>query len=439
MFDKLKILFKKTFTFLRVGIWRVDTNGIGFIRSSSYNVIKSFILTYRNLNFTQINTDASALTYNTLLAIVPLLAVLFAIARGFGLEKLLQTELANYFAGQKDILLKATDFINKSLEYAQSGIFVGVGVVMLLYTAINLISNIEDRFNAVWNVKVGRSYYRQFTDYFALILIAPIFIICNAGITILLTSSADQYFFVGLFISPFIKILPYIITVLLFTFVYLYIPNTKVKLTSAFFAGLVAGIVFQTFQEVYITGQIWISKYNAIYGSFAALPLLFLWMQVSWFITLIGVQLAFSFQHVKKFSYEKDTEHISQRYKDFILLVIMSIIIKRFARAQQPYSADQLSENYKIPTRLISNSLYFLEQVNLVTKTAPDKHGTYYYVPAVDINQITIGYFFDKIYLYGSENLDLDIKARFANEWKIFTDFRDNLDINHQDLYIKDL
>ena len=439
MIDKTKNFFQKLFTFLTVGIWKVDTNGIGSLRKGIYSVIKSFILAYRNLNFTQIGTDAAALTYNTLLAIVPLLAVLFAIARGFGLENILQSELINYFEGQRDLLVKATEFVNKSLEYAQSGVFVGVGVVMLLYTTINLMSNIEDRFNAVWRIKVGRSYYRQFTDYFALILIAPIFVICNAGISILLNSSAENYFFVGLVVSPFMKVLPYIITILLFTFIYLYIPNTKVKLSSALFAGIVAGIAFQTFQEVYITGQIWISKYNAIYGSFAALPLLFLWMQLSWFITLIGVELSFSFQNISKFSYEKEIDSISNRYKDFILLVITSIIVKRFEKGEKPYSADELSENYKIPTRLISESLFYLEKVNLITQTVSDTEGVSCYIPALDINKITTGYFFDRVYIHGSEDLDLDIKNRFSSEWNVFFNLRENIEINNQDVLIKDL
>lgn len=439
MIDKIKNFFQKIFSFLTVGIWKVDTNGIGSLRKWIYSVIKSFILAYRNLNFTQISTDAAALTYNTLLAIVPLLAVLFAIARGFGLENILESELINYFEGQKDILLKATTFVNKSLEYAQSGIFVGVGVVMLLYTTMNLMSGIEDRFNSIWRVKIGRSYYRQFTDYFALILIAPIFIICNAGISILLNSSAEHHFVMGLVIGPFIKVLPYIITILLFTFIYLYIPNTKVKLSSALIAGIVAGIAFQIFQELYISGQIWISKYNAIYGSFAALPLLFLWMQLSWFITLIGVELSFSFQNVSKFSYEKETDNISNRYKDFILLVITSIIIKRFEKGEKPYSADELSENYKIPTRLISESLFYLEKVNLITQTVSDTQGVSSYIPALDINKITTGYFFDKVYIHGSEDLGLDIKNRFASEWKVFLDLRKNIDTDDQEVLIKDL
>lgn len=439
MIDKIKAFIRKTTTFLSVGIWRVDTNGIGFLRRWIYNIIKSFMLAYRDLDIAKVNTHASALTYNTLLAIVPLLAVLFAIARGFGLENIMESELINYFSGQKDVLLKAIIFINKSLEYAQSGVFIGIGVVMLLYTVINLISSIEDRFNAIWRVKKGRSYYRQFTDYFALILITPVFVICNAGFSIVLNASAENYFLIGLVVTPFMQVISYIVTIMLFTFIYLYIPNTKIKFSSALFAAVVAGIAFQLFQEVYISGQIWISKYNAIYGSFAALPLLLLWMQLSWFITLIGVELAFAYQNVRKFSFEKEINNISRRYKDFALLVIISLIIKRFEKGEKPYTADELSENYKIPTRLISNSLYLLQEVGLITETASDEILVPAYVPAIDINKITISYFFDRIDLYGSEDFNIDIKQQFDNEWKAIINIRKDISEHEQNILIKDL
>ena len=438
MIEKAKIFIKRIIHFLTVGIWRIDTNGVGFLRGWIYNVIKSFILTFRNIDTSKINTRASALTYNSLLAIIPLLAVLFAIARGFGLQNIVQSELFHYFAGQKDVLEKAMTFIDKSLEYAQSGIFLGIGVIMLLYTVINLISSIEDRFNSIWRIKKGRSYYRQFTDYFALILITPVFVVCNAGLSIFLNSSADNYL-LGLVISPFLKILPYLITVILFTFIYIYIPNTKVKFTSALFAGIIAGVAFQVFQEIYISGQIWISKYNAIYGSFAALPLLLLWMQLSWFIVLIGVELSFSYQNIKKFNFEKETHNISRRYKDFILLIISSLILKRFEKGEKPFTADELSVKYKIPTRLVSDSLFFLQEINIITETPSGDNLIPAYIPAIDINKITVSYLFHKIDSYGSEDFDIDINDEFIDEWDTILNIRKAIKYSGENIFVKDL
>jgi len=399
-------------------------------------MIKSFILTYKNIDASQINTRAAALTYSTLLSIVPLLAVLFAIARGFGFQNIMQSQLFDFFPGQKDALEQAMYFVDKSLEYASNGIFIGVGIIMLLYTVVSLMSNIESNFNKIWRVQAGRSYFRQFTDYIALFIIAPVFIICNAGLSIMLTTSLESEF-ISMLMSPILKILPFLLTIILFTFIYMYIPNTKVKFTSALFGGVFAGIAFQIFQIIYISGQIWISKYNAIYGSFAALPLLLLWMQLSWFICLIGVQLSFANQNVHKFSFEREVQTISRRYKDFLLLLITTLIVKRFEQGGKPYTADDLSENYKIPTQLTSDVLFFLQQTGIIVPTPTDNDLVSAFIPAVDINKITINYLFEKVDLFGSEDFKIDKDVQFINEWKITGNLRT---VDHKsNVLVKDL
>ncbi|MDH6355349.1 membrane protein [Dysgonomonas sp. PH5-45] len=423
MIEKIKNLIRSLIHFLTDGIWNVDTNGIGALRGMFYKIIKAFILAYRKLDFTQMNTRAGSLTYSTLLSIVPMLAVLFAIARGFGFQNIVRSELFSYFSGQQEILEKAMGFIDKSLEYAQGGIFVGVGVVLLLYTVINLLSSIEDNFNYVWGIKVGRTYYRQFTDYVALLLIAPVFMVCNAGLMILI-NAASENLVIGVVLSPFVKILPFALTILLFTFMYMYIPNKKINFSAALFAGIIAGTAFQIFQGIYIDGQIWISKYNAIYGSFAALPLLLLWLQLSWLICLIGVELSFAYQNVRRFSFEKETDHISRRYKDFVVLSIMTLIVKRFAKGEAPYSADELSETYKIPTKLTSDVLFLLMEVGLIIQTPIDEGRSNAYVPAIDINRITVNFLFRKLDEHGTENLKINNKGEFDEEWQVILDIQ---------------
>ena len=439
MFEKIKILLTNVLHFLQIGIWKVDTKQSGKPRAFIYTGIKSAILAYRNMDWGQVNTKAAALTYNTLLSMVPLLAVLFAIARGFGFQNIVQSELFGYFEGQKDVLEKAMTFIDKSLEYAQSGVFLGVGLILLLYTALNLIGGIESNFNSIWRIKNDRSYYRQFTDYTALLLIAPFFLVCNGGLSILLNSSAETKL-IGLVINPFIEILPYLITILLFTFIYLYIPNTKVKFSSALFAGVIAGLSFQLFQQLYINGQIWISKYNAIYGSFAALPLLLLWLQLSWLIVLIGVELSFGYQNVKKFSYEKDTKNISRRYKDFVILLIITLIVKQFEKGDKPYTASQISERFKIPTRVTSDALFLLLELNIIRETPSDDDIVPAYIPALDINKISVAYLFNKVDSYGTEDFfNIDINGEFFDEWNVIQDIRRTIFEKEKDTLVKNL
>ncbi|NDW08765.1 YihY/virulence factor BrkB family protein [Dysgonomonas sp. 520] len=430
MINKIKWLIRRIIHFLTYEIWNVDTNGIGFLRKILYNILKAFVLTYRKINFGKINDRAAALTYRTLLAIVPLLAVLFAIARGFGFQNIVQGELFGYFAGQREVLTKAMTFVDKSLEYAKSGVFVGVGVIMLLYTVVSLLGNIEDNFNKVWKVKEGRSYYRQFTDYVALILIAPVFMVCNAGLSLFINAVSDLNI-IGIVVSPVLKITPFAITILLFTFLYIYIPNTRIKFSSGLFAGIVAGTAFQIFQGLYIGGQIWISKYNAIYGSFAALPLLLLWMQLSWYICLIGVELSFSYQNVKKFNFERDTKDISRRYKDLVILSIMTLITKRFRNGEKPFTADELSGTYKIPTQLTSDIIYLLIQAGLIVETPSEDHRIQAYVPALDINIITVAYVFDKIDKFGTEDYNINENDEFKEEWNIIENIRKQMKENY--------
>ena len=243
----------------------------------------------------------------------------------------------------------------------------------------------------------------------------------------------------GKVVSPFIKIIPYILTSVLFTFFYIYIPNTKVKFSAALMAGVLAGVSFQIFQMLYINGQIWISKYNAIYGSFAALPLLLLWLQLSWFICLFGVELSFAYQNVSKYSFEHETKNISRRYKDFVTLTIISLIVKRFERGKKPYTADELSEEYKIPTKLVSDIIYFLQEIEIITETPSDDERVPAYIPAIDINRITIKYLFDKVDMYGSEDFKIDKSTEFSQEWNKILEIRETLFEKEGKTLIKDV
>ncbi|MGM5631993.1 YihY/virulence factor BrkB family protein [Apibacter raozihei] len=438
MLARIRAKIRKLLNFLTYDIWRITENDSTVRKIGLFNVIKAFLLTFRNINGSQLNTRAGALTYSSLLSIIPLLAVLFAIARGFGFQNIVKSQLFQYFAGQEEVLAKAMQFIDKSIEYAQGGIFLGIGVVVLLYTVIMLLSSIEDNFNTIWRIKKGRTIFRQFTDYLALIIIFPVFLICNAGLSILLSSTIDINI-IGSVVSTIIKIAPYVITIILFTLLYLYMPNTKVRFSAALLAGTFSGTCFQVFQMLYISGQIWISKYNAIYGSFAALPLLLLWLQLSWFICLFGVQLSFAYQNVNKFSFEKEITNISRRYKDFVLLLIATLIVKRFEKGEKPYTADELSEKYKIPTQLTSDSLFYLLQVGIIIETPTDDSLVLAYIPSIDINKITIGYFFTKIDRYGSENFKLDIHGELRSLWDKTVEVKKMIKEKEGNILLKDI
>ena len=220
------------------GVWS-DSSGRWTVQA-----VKVVNLSIRSYLDRDLQTQACALTYRTVLAIVPALAMLFAIARGFGFQNLLQSELFRYFSAQQQALKTALEYVDNYLSHASQGIFIGIGLVFLLWTLVSLMSSVEDTFNHVWGVTTKRSMQRKITDYSALFMLLPVLMVCSAGITIFL-SDAVQRVFEDNPITPVVHRLlafvPIVISWLVFTAAYYLIPNTKVKFTGALFAGILCG------------------------------------------------------------------------------------------------------------------------------------------------------------------------------------------------------
>ena len=248
-------------------------------------------------------TQAAALTYSTLLAIVPMLAVVFAIARGFGYNKYIEVWFRQMLSSQPQIADVLVGFVNSYLVHTKSGIFLGVGLVFMLYTVLMLVNNIEETFNQIWQVNSSRPVVRSVTNYLALFFLFPILVIVSTGMSVFLVTIAKQmdgYEVLGPMVRKLLDLSPYMMLSLFFILIYKYMPNTKVKLSSAIVPGILAGIAMQLLQLFYIHSQIWVTGYNAIYGSFAALPLFMLWVQISWTICLFGVQLTYTNQNLHR-------------------------------------------------------------------------------------------------------------------------------------------
>ena len=295
------------------------------------------------------------------------------IANGFGFQGAVRQQLFVFFPGHELELSKAFEYVESYLAQAQGGIIIGVGLILLFYTVINLISSIEDTFNNIWQIQKARSWTRKIMDYMGLFLLLPILITASSGISIFLSTLRgtflNQYVFFTTVVEFILNITPFVMTILAFTVLYLLLPNTKVRFINGLLSAVLAGTAFQLFQYLYINGQIWVSKYNAIYGSFAALPLLLLWLQLSWLICLFGAEISYASQNVNKFSFDRDSKHITRRYKDFLTLLIASLIAKRFAKGEKTYTADEIYENYCIPIRITNEILYMLNELNIIAET----------------------------------------------------------------------
>lgn len=407
-------------TFLTEDIWRVTEDEISKKRNILYNTIKIITLSIREFVQGRVINKASALTYSTLLAIIPILAILFAIARGFGLDNLLEEQLRTGLEGQALAAETILSFIDSYLSHAKNGVFIGVGIIMLFYTVLLLTNNMEQTFNSIWQVKKHRSIYRKMTDYFSMLLLLPLLILLSSGISIFMSTfmkNMQEFTLLAPIIKFLVRLTPYVLTWGMFTALYIFMPNTKVKLKYAILPGILAGSAFQAFQYLYIGSQIWVSRYNAIYGSFAAIPMFLLWTQISWSICLFGTQLCYVAQNLRNFSFSKETENISRRYHDFLCILIMSLICKRFQTDKRPYTAETLSDEHKIPIRLTTTILYELQDLHLIHETRMENEDEETgYLPAVDINRLNVGMLLNRLDESGSEAFKID-KNRYYASW----------------------
>ncbi len=272
-------------------------------------IYRTLVLTIRFFTTKRVMTQASALTYSTLLAIVPILAVIFAIARGFGYNKYIEIWFRDALSSQPQVADILTDFVNSYLIHTQSGIFLGVGLLFMLYTVLMLVNNVEETFNEIWQVSNARPIMRSLTNYMAMFFVFPIIIVVSMGLSIFMATIArhtDGLLILGPAVRYLLDFSPYLLLSLLFVGLYVYMPNTDVKIKSAIVPGILSGVAMQLLQLFYIHSQIWVTGYNAIYGSFAALPLFMLWLQISWTICLFGAQLTFTNQNLDRIGINLD-------------------------------------------------------------------------------------------------------------------------------------
>lgn len=429
--------------FFKTGIWQITRGDVSPLRYLMVNVMKKTLLAVRFFTAKRVLTKASALTYSTLLAIVPILAVVFAIARGFGYSKYIEVWFRDALSSQPQTADIIIGFVNSYLVHTKSGIFLGIGLLFMLYTVLMLVSNIEEAFNEVWQVKKSRSVFRTFTDYLAMFFVFPILIVISSGISIFLATVADSmpdFLMLGSAVRTLIDLTPYVLMSLMFIALYIFMPNTKVKLSSVIVPGILAGIAMQGLQFVYIHSQIFLSSYNAIYGSFAALPLFMLWMQISWTICLFGAELCYTNQNLDYYDYDANAGEISHRYRLMLCALLMSRICKRFAEGRKPYSVLELRKETNIPIRFVNDLLYELIDANLLIEVTSDEKGEESrFMPSEDLSNLTLGTMIDRLEARGRWKIDLDVSGLLSQEWAKAIGARSNYLKKMRNIFLQEL
>lgn len=440
MNDRFKKIWDKAiaaYNYCTQGVWE-DTRA-----TFKVSVVKTLNITVKSFLNTDIQTQACAMTYRTLLAIVPALALLFAIGRGFGFQNLLQDELYQMLPSQREAISHALAFVDSYLNQSSEGIFVGVGLVFLLWTLISLISSVEDSFNLIWGVKEGRSIWRKISDYTAMFLILPVLMICGSGFSIFVSNTFASLFDFPL-LTPLFSVLfelaSYVFACLFFAAVFMLIPNTKVAIKNALIAGALTGTAFLILQWLFVSGQLYVSKYNAIYGSFSFLPLLLLWLQLVWVICFTGCLICYASQNIVQFSYDDQIQDISHNYRDQVTLAVAAVVVQNFVLQRKPITKEQITRNYGIPLRLLLSIIEKLCEVGVLSLVVLDeKHGLLGLQPAMDPSVLTVSLVRSKLYHIGSKDFIPDFGTNFSGVVKIIDDINTTISKDTEDTLLQDI
>ncbi len=397
--------------FFKTGIWEIRLKTLHPIKAFVIRYLRIILLASRGFMRDGCQKTASVLTYYSLLNLVPVVAVAFAMAKGFGLEKLIEKQIlqmAEKANWQADITNQIISFSHNLLNQAKGGLIAGVGIALLLWTVISIMGKIEESLNEIWEIKKPRTMIRRFSDYMAMMVLGPVLLIISSSATVLVASQVkvivNKIALLGIFskvIFLLLNLLPYASIWVLLTMLYLIMPNSKIPIRSAILGGVIAGTITQIVQWIYIRFQIGVASYGAIYGSFAALPLFLGMLQMSWMIVLFGAEIAYANEHYETFGFTPDYSRISVSSKRILMLRIFHLITKKFSLGEKPLSASQIAHAVEIPVRLVRQLLNELSDVGLVVETARGTKGEVAFQPGRTIENITVKFALDEYEKYG--------------------------------------
>lgn len=439
-----KQVIRDTQKFIREDIWKIAPGQ--HPRYFLIRQVKIGLIAMKGFMENHIQLRASALTFYSLLSIVPVVAMVFGIAKGFGLENTLETEITDQFKGQEEVMKWVITFARNFLQNSNGGVIAGVGLALLFWTVMKVLGNIEESFNHIWQIRHARPWVRKFTDYLSIMLFAPVLIIISSSMQVFITTQVQNiseavpligrigpviYFLLGL--------IPYVLIWLVFTLVYIVMPNTRVSFKSAMIAGVIAGTIFQLLQWGYIHFQIGVNKYSAVYGGFAALPLFLVWLQLSWLIVLFGAEISFANQNVEKYEYETESLHISQYYRRILSLYIAHFVIRNFAEGKEPMTAQEIAHELKMPVRIAREIIYELVSCKIFSETVTDSPKVNAYQPARDISTISVSMVSSLLEKHGLENIHVGHSEALAAITEIQASFLKTIGQDPHNKLLKDI
>jgi membrane protein len=375
--------------FFSTTLWELEPEAFTGLKRHAVKYLQILALVIRDFWDDQCLLRASALSFSTILSLVPFFALTFAVLKGFGVHNKLEPFiLGEVAAGSHEVVDRIITYINNTNMTSLGA----VGLITLIITVISLLGNIEEAFNAIWGVKETRSPYRLFSDYLSVLFTGPIFLLAAVSITTSLQSQTlvkwlVQTSYLGDALLFLFQLAPYLIIWIALVFLYTFIPNTRVRFKSALIGGILAGTLWELAQWGYIHFQVGVAKYNAIYGTLALLPIFMVWIYTSWLIVLLGVEVVYAHQNIRTFRREVRNPVISHGLKELLALAILQDIAEAFHFERHPWTPEQLAEDLDIPVRVVRELLSLLIETGFLTETAGENPA---YLPARELDRIAV-------------------------------------------------
>jgi membrane protein len=438
--------FSKILHFFRHDLWRIPLDSLSPKKSFLLRQVRIIFLALKGFDENKCALRASALTFYSLLSVVPFAALAFGIARGFGVQKLLEGEILSGMKGQEEIFKYIITFANAALENARGGLVTGVGVVVLIILIFGLLDNVEKSLDEIWGVRQPRTLGRRLSNYLAVLFVAPILFIISSSVTVFVSTRIAEIIggmgtlsLVSPFVMKTLKILPYFVVWLLFIFVYIFMPNTKVNWSSGLLGGIVAGTIFQILQWGYISFQVKVATYGVVYGSFAVLPLFMVWLQLSWLIVLLGAEISFAHQNVETYALEPESLGASPSFKRLLALSVTHLCVRRFMNGAKPLSAPEMAGILETPVRLTNQVLYDLVACRILSESSGGNGKIAYYQPARSLDSLSINFVLRSMDELGSEEIPILKSPEIDRISRSLKDFSDIIEGSEVNLLLKDI
>lgn len=363
-------------------VWGVDLRGMSPWRVGLTRALRLVYAVLRDLAQGQLSLQAMSLVYTTLLSLVPLLAVSFSVLKGFGVHNQIEPLLLNVLEPLGEKGVEITAIVIGFVENVKVGVLGSLGLGLLIYTVIALIQKIERVFNHTWRVERPRPFAQRFSDYLSVILIGPVLVFSALGTTASFMSNTLVQKLVaiqplGLVVESFAKLIPYLFIIGAFTFVYVFVPNTRVRIRSALLGALVAGVLWQTIGWGFAAFVVSSTKYAAIYSGFAIVVVFMIWLYLAWLILLVGANIAFYHQHPEQLATRRRELQLSIRLKERLSLQAMVLIGRRHYEGGVPWTAAQIAKRLEVPAASVRQVLGGLSEAHLVLTTTIDEVTSY--------------------------------------------------------------